>query len=170
MAEPPQLILLKGPLRQIPVDALALTVVEGEGKQGLIQHQSQGLGGKADGLLVLGEWHIQRRDALPLPLEQTVQPILPGGGHQGVALFPEAAVKGDPDADNVVAHEHQHHIGAVTVDDVAVAGLFQRLEFFQNHSRLPHIPIRSKSSKDTVRVMSLRGLGYFISTAFLLWL
>ena len=36
--------------------------------------------------------------------------------------------------------------------------------------RLNYMPIRSKSSKDTVSVVSFFGFGYFTSTARLLWL
>ena len=192
VAQAAQLVHLKGPLRQVPVDALALGGVEGEGERLLFQHQLQGGGTEHQRLPRVLAGNVQRGDPGALAGKEGVQTVLPGGGHQGIGRFREFFLKRHPQADHIVAEEHQHRVRAVAVDQIAVRGLFDGLELFQNHGRsLPYMPIRSKSSKETVSVicipfplllscgwpmpampwlMSRPGLGYLTSTAFLVWL
>mgnify|MGYP005908849449 CR=1 FL=1 len=81
--------------------------------------------------------HIQRRDPGALVLEQGVHPILPRGGHQrvGLLLHGSALVEVHPDADDIVCHENQLHIGGIAVDEVAVFGLFKGFKTTQQHKR-----------------------------------
>ena len=133
MAQAAQVVPLEGALPQVGVDQLALCVVQQEGQGALAHDQLQGFGAEGQGLFVLLAGDVQGGDAGALGLEQFIHPVGPGGGDQGVGLLLELAVEGDPHPDDVVGHKDQHDVGSVPVDDIAVAGLFQGLEMFQQH-------------------------------------
>ena len=130
VAQAAQLVHLKGPLRQVPVDALALGGVEGEGEGLLFQHQLQGGGTEHQRLPRVLAGNVQRGDPGALAGKEGVQTVLPGGGHQGVGPLGELPGEGRPQADHVVAEEHHHHVGAVAVDQVAIVCFFQGLKAF----------------------------------------
>ena len=135
MAQAAQLVLFKGALPQVGVDQLAVGAVEQEGQRALAHDQPEGFGAEGQGLVVLFAGDVQGGDAGALVFQHLVHPVGPGGGDQGVGLLLELAVEGDADADDIVGHKDQHDVGVVAVDDVAVAGLFQRLEVFEQHVR-----------------------------------
>lgn len=171
VAQAAHLILFKGPLGQVPVDAGSLAVKQREGQGALLHDQLNGGRAEGQGLFAFLAGHIQGGDPLAFPLKEGVQPVGPGGGHQGIGLLGENPVKADTDADHVVRQEYQHHIGGIAVDQVSVFGFFEGLVLIQKHGLCsPYMPIRSKFSKETVRVTSFRGLGYLTRTAFLVWL
>ena len=137
VAQTADLILLKGALPQILIDQLA-GLIEQLKMEGLFEQlQSQVCGLKGQGLIVLSAGDIQRGDAGALVLEQGVHPILPRGGHQrvGLLLHGSALVEVHPDADDIVCHENQLHIGGIAVDEIAVFGLFKGFKTTQQHKR-----------------------------------
>ena len=135
VAQTADLVFLKGALPQILIDQLA-GLIEQLKVEGLFEQlQGDVCGLKGQGLFVLGAGHIQRRDPGALVLEQGVHPILPRGGHQRVGLFLHggALVEVHPDADDIICHENQLHIGGIAVDEVAVFGLFKGFKTTQQH-------------------------------------
>ena len=180
------LVLFKSALTQILMDDVAIKIIQRKGERLLAQHELHLRRGEGDGALRLLRRHVERRDALALVRKQFVHAVRPRGRHQRVALLLERTVKGHADTQQVVRHEDQHRVRRVSVDDVSVVRLFQRTEFSEQHNAssfsgmgrggsaafpaLCHMPMRSKSSKETVSVVSFFGLAYLISTARLLWL
>ena len=170
MGEASQVVLFEGPLRQIAVKGLAVFIEKPEGEGLFLQNQPEGCRLKAQGLFVLRAAYIQGLDALPLTLKQGIEAIFPRGGDKGVGGLVKFPVEVYTDADDIVRKENQQRVCRIRMQQPAVFGFLVGTQAIYQHFGLPYIPIRSKSSKLTVRVASFFGFAYLTSTARLDWL
>ena len=133
MAEPAEVILLKGALGQVAVENIAVFVAELEGKGLLDEDELQLRGLKAERLFILRAGNIQRLDPPALPLKEGIEAVGPGGGDEGVGRLVELAVKVDADADHIVRQKDQHHIRGIRMQQPAVFGFFTGDQFVYQH-------------------------------------
>ena len=119
-----------GAAGQVAVQQDAVLVVQLEAEGVPLGHQADGGRLKGDGLVGDGDGGGCRRHAGALAGKQAVQAVLPGGGGQHVGLFGQLAVKGDPDADDLVGDKADLDVGAVGVEEERPVQALHRLNLF----------------------------------------
>ena len=97
-----QVVLLESALGQIAVEPVPVPVEQSEGKGLLAQDKRQSLRLEAETFFVLRAGDVQRRDPLPLSLEEGVEAVGPGGGDKRVRGLVEGSLEADADADHIV--------------------------------------------------------------------
>ena len=172
VAESAQLVLFECTFGKVSVNGLTAVVISREGEGGFSQHKLHGFGGETQRCFILFTGDIQRFDPLTFTFKKMVETVSPRGGYQRVGFFAELFAEGYADADDVISHENKHYIRGITVDQPAIFCFFMGEKLSQKHGKLlsNYMPIRSKSSKETVSTVSCLGFAYFTSTARLLWL
>ena len=130
---------------QCAVELFAVLIVKTQTERGAVNHQCQRVGLQNDLFFRLAHDSLLRRDTLPIALEQRIEPVRPGGGHQhigGVVHF--VSGEGDAQADDPVRHEEDAQIRVVQMRSITALKGLDRNEFSADiHQVIPPLYIIS---------------------------